>query len=93
VTGRVLDREGQAIAGAEVNLSSPDSVASELYRQIVHTDEDGRFRIEGIVPDVNFQMNIYQGRTFLVGEPRIGVRQVKPGATLDLGDVRVKPGP
>lgn len=99
VTGRVLDREGQPIAGADVDLSSPDADARELYRQLdqrrkmIHTDKDGRFRIEGIVPDVKFHLNIFQGRTFLVGEPRIGARQVKPGETLDLGDVRVKPGP
>jgi len=99
VTGRVLDREGQPIVGASIDLSSPDRIASELYRQLgqrqkmIHTDKDGRFRIEGVVPEVKFQLNIYRERTFLVGEPRIGVRQVKAGGTLNLGDVRVKPGP
>jgi RNA polymerase sigma factor (sigma-70 family) len=98
VIGRVLDRDGQPIAGADVTLSSPDSDASELYRQLnqhrppIRTDKAGHFRIDGIVPDVKFVLGIYQGRTFLVGEQRIGAKQVKAGATLNLGDVRVKPG-
>jgi RNA polymerase sigma factor (sigma-70 family) len=96
-TGRVLDRDGQPLAGVAVNLSSPDPIASDLYRHLalprqgVRTDKDGRFRVGGIVPEVKFTLGITQGRTFFIGEPPIGARQVKPGATLDLGDVRVKP--
>jgi RNA polymerase sigma factor (sigma-70 family) len=97
VTGRVLDRDGQPIAGADINLSSPDRTVSELYRQVhrnqqpIRTGKDGRFCIEGIVPEVKFTLGIVQGRTYFVGEPRIGVRQVKAGETLDLGDIRAKP--
>lgn len=100
VTGRLLDREGQPIAGAFVELHTgegPYGTARELYRHLqqrrppIRTDKDGRFRLEGIVPEVKFGLSIYQGRAFLVGEPPIGVRQVKPGETLDLGTIHVKP--
>jgi RNA polymerase sigma factor (sigma-70 family) len=99
VMGHMLDRDGQPLVGADLQLSAPDRSASELYRQLaqlrprVRTDKDGRFRVEGIVPDVKFTLGITQGRTFFVGEPRIGSRQVKSGETLDLGEIRVKPGP
>ncbi len=97
VIGRVLDGDGQPITGADINLESSDKAAGELYRQlrqrqqVVRTGKDGRFRIEGIVPDINFTLNIYRGRTFLIGEPRIDVWQVKADETLDLGAIRVRP--
>jgi hypothetical protein len=97
VMGRILDRDGQPLAGADIQLSAPDQIASELYRQLrlrqqpIRTDKEGRFRIEGIVPQVKFTLSITKGRTFFVGEARIGVKEVKPGETLELGDLRVKP--
>jgi hypothetical protein len=95
--GRILDRDGQPLAGADIEISGLDQITSEFYRQLrlrqqpIRTDKEGRFRVEGIVPQVKFTVNITKGRTYFVGEPRIGVKQVKPGETLDLGDVRVKP--
>jgi hypothetical protein len=98
LTGRVLDSDGQPIIGADINLSWSDQTGFELYRVAHHrptvrTGKDGRFRIEGVLPEVKFTLGIVQGRAYFVGEPRIGAKQVKPAETLDLGDLRVKPGP
>jgi RNA polymerase sigma factor (sigma-70 family) len=99
VTGRILEHDGRPLAGVYVDLSLPDRAARELYRQWnqrrspIRTDKDGHFRIEGMVPDMKFGLSLRHDRSFLVGEPRIGLRQVKPGETLDLGEVRVKPRP
>jgi RNA polymerase sigma factor (sigma-70 family) len=96
VTGRFLEIEGTPLAGAEVSLNCPDRIASELYRYLgrsvpaVKTDKDGRFALPA-VPGVKFSLQTRKGETFFVGEPRIGLREVEPGKTLDLGDWKLKP--
>ncbi|HMF14394.1 MAG TPA: carboxypeptidase-like regulatory domain-containing protein, partial [Gemmataceae bacterium] len=96
VTGRLLDLDGQPISGVEVSLSMPLRAESELFRYLdaqrepVKTDKDGRFRLEGVLPRLIFQLSLHQGRTYFTGDPKIGTKQVGPGKTLDLGDVRVK---
>ncbi len=97
VTGRLLDSDGQPIAGADVGLSYRSQAASDLDRQMqqlrspVRTDADGRFRLENVVPGQKFWLSIRKGQTFLAGKPRIGERQVEAGATLDLADFRTEP--
>jgi RNA polymerase sigma factor (sigma-70 family) len=99
VIGRLLDIDGQAIAGVEIGLAFDDGDAREMYRRLhpdrppTRTDKEGRFRIEGVVPGVKFGLSLRQGRIYLAGEPRIGLRQVKPGETLELGDIHTKPRP
>jgi len=98
VSGQLLDADGKPLEGVDVSINPPGTIGSELYRfaapsgKPVRTDKDGRFHIEGVVPNLKFWMNLRRERTFFVGEPRIGVRQVKPGEALDLGAVSVKPG-
>jgi hypothetical protein len=96
VTGRVLDGDGLPLAGADVYLSAPGVAAQELYRTLnrqheaIRTNKDGRFRCDGLVADLKFGISFRKGNAFLVGEPQIGLRQVGPGKTLDLGDIRTK---
>jgi protocatechuate 3,4-dioxygenase beta subunit len=97
LAGRLLDADGQPVAGVHVDLTAADGTVRELYRQLrergesVRTDRDGRFRLTGLVPGVKFGLSLRQGSTFLVGEPRIGMKEVKPGQSLDLGEVRTRP--
>jgi RNA polymerase sigma factor (sigma-70 family) len=97
ITGRLLDMDGQPITGVNITPSGEHDSTRELYRhlspqgELPRTDKDGRFRLDGLIPDVKFSLGLHKGRTYFVGEPRIGLRQVESGKTLDLGDVRVKP--
>jgi RNA polymerase sigma factor (sigma-70 family) len=97
VIGRILDADGQPIAGADVGVSYQTNAGSELerflrpQREPIRTDKDGRFRLDGVVPEVKFSLSLRQGPTFLVGKPRIGVKNVQTGQTLDLGDRRTEP--
>jgi RNA polymerase sigma factor (sigma-70 family) len=59
------------------------------------TDAEGRFRLNGLVPDTAFDLVARlvgppnkQGRQFLTAEVRVARPTVKPGETLDLGDLR-----
>ena len=102
VAGRLLDLEGQPVDGVTVWLGYEDSAARNLNnwqgvdRPAARTGKDGRFRLENAIPGLKFGVGLRRGRSFLYGEPRIGLRsprQVKPGERLDLGSVRVKPTP
>jgi hypothetical protein len=95
VTGRLLDVDGQPLTGAEVSVNARGT-AGELYRfanpsgKPVRTDRDGRFTLPGVVPGVTFFVQIQRGETFFRGKPRLGLRQLKPGETLDLGERTVE---
>jgi hypothetical protein len=68
-------------------------LARELRRRydLPRTDDQGRFRLEGIVPMLKFDLGFTKGRQRL--KPMIGleIEQLKSGGVVDLGDIRVKP--
>lgn len=100
ITGRVIDSEGHAVAGAKVSIFPLDvAVSGGMPRQPI-TDQDGRYR---------FSMPAYPGRTRLcavkesAGYPdtqgllfsspndSMQVVSVTPGATLDNVDIHLGP--
>jgi hypothetical protein len=57
----------------------------------VRTDQQGRFRLEGVVPGEKFAVVIRRRGAYLDGGSRTRGLQVKASETLDLGDILVKP--
>lgn len=103
VTGCVRDAEGQPIRGAEVEIwaKGPPSSPSLVYfylalnrtRLHVRTDKEGRFRLENVVPDGTFDIDVRHRGAYLDLGSRFKQLRVKAGETLDLGDLRIKPAP
>jgi RNA polymerase sigma factor (sigma-70 family) len=95
--GRILDADAQPIAGAiitpQFSADSANSLETFLRQQrpVVHTDAAGRFRVDGIVPGLEFRLSPRKDRSFLIPKPQPDGREVTTGAVLDLGDVRTEP--
>ncbi len=52
VTGRLIDQDGKAVAGASASVAYPsdDAPSMPLPRTFAVTDTEGRFRVEGLFP-------------------------------------------
>jgi hypothetical protein len=91
VSGRLVDADGEALAGAEVSVNARTNIARELYRfaqasgKPIVTDKDGRFLLSGVIPGLPFFLQIRKGEHYYAGKPKIGVLELKSGAKLDLG--------
>ena len=90
VTGRVFDPDGKPLAGTQVRLNYDSFAAQTLVRRLgvgneVKADKDGRFRIEGVIPGVQFDLYVPDSPSLLAAN-----RRVKGGEALELGEVKLK---
>jgi hypothetical protein len=107
ISGRVLDGDGRprrglrALAQLRQFEQAPDQDAPlEILfggnppprQTTTQTDEDGRFRVEGLAPGLPYELFISEAP---VGDRAVGVYHkeplsVEPGRTLDLGELKGK---
>jgi RNA polymerase sigma factor (sigma-70 family) len=97
LTGRVLDADGQPVAGADVYTFYATAVGgplleSQMRMALPRTDKEGRFRLDTIVPGLEvMNLRFLKGRQQLVLQTRLEIKLLQSGQALDLGDLRTKP--
>jgi protocatechuate 3,4-dioxygenase beta subunit len=93
VEGRVLDEEGNPIAGARVSVGYPDNATRWLSEAVVGeatTDAAGKFRLEGLIPGLEFAVGFRKGKNFLDAGETYRNLKAESGKTNNLGDVHTK---
>jgi hypothetical protein len=93
VTGRILDEDGKPVSGAHVRVYYPDDTVRWLSEAVlgeVPVDNEGRFRVEGLIPGLEFGVGFRKGPNFLDAGERTRKLTVESGRTKDLGDVSTK---
>jgi RNA polymerase sigma factor (sigma-70 family) len=97
LTGRLLDGDGQPIVGADVFVLHMDNTDRDLIGRLTRSapvprsDKEGRFRMDGVFPDMKFAIIARKGQEGLGEEMKTGHDPIKAGETKDLGDLRMKP--
>src|SRR5262249_32135649 len=96
LTGRLVDAEGKPLSNVSLHLHYPSLPAPGLgpLEQEFKTDRAGRFRVEGLLPELKHELTLTEGKAKKVaaaaGNPVTGL-SVKSGEVKELGDVPVKP--
>jgi RNA polymerase sigma factor (sigma-70 family) len=95
LTGRLLDEDGKPLAGITVSAGYRTNEARWLADEAfadrpVKTDAEGRFRVEGIFPDLKFGLGLRTGKGFLIAEEKYQELTLTAGVKA-LGDIVAKP--
>ncbi len=92
ITGRLLDDDGGPRRGVTINVTfSRGRFGPGYYWPMVEPTigEDGRFRIEGLIPGMAYDLGTRVGGGTFVGDFATGLT-LEAGETRALGDVRVR---
>jgi RNA polymerase sigma factor (sigma-70 family) len=91
ITGRLLDPDGAVWKRQDLsiyfNKRGKDSLNAHLL-EVVQTDDEGRFRVEGVVPGLIYQVNVAVKRR-TIGSVKVGLT-LKPGELKGLGDIKAR---
>jgi beta-lactamase regulating signal transducer with metallopeptidase domain len=87
IAGRGVDGDGVPVGGIRLEPIVWPVENYAVWLPGATAGADGRFRYEGILPGVDYQINVTTGFRPTVVRKRLSV---KPGETIDLGDVNVK---
>ncbi|HTU92287.1 MAG TPA: carboxypeptidase regulatory-like domain-containing protein, partial [Gemmataceae bacterium] len=95
LTGRIVTPLGNPLTSVCVNCRAEvkhEGQTLSSYALTVYPDKHGRFRIEGLIAGVKYELDVSKAnvlQTISSGNPKD--LTVKPGETKDLGDLTVKP--
>lgn len=91
MTGRVLDADGETLAGAKVQIRYDRGGVLYDEQWAIKTDGDGKFHEDNVLPGEPFELGFIRGGKFF---PAPGItdkkRELKPGEQLDLGEFKAK---
>jgi RNA polymerase sigma factor (sigma-70 family) len=93
VTGRLIDDDGRPRTGVIINVMFGQGKFGPGYYWPTLSPTlggDGRFRIEGLIPGVSYNLGLRVGGATFLGDFAKGLT-LQPGETRDLGDVRTQP--
>src|SRR5262249_57837101 len=102
--GRVLDGDGKPLSGANVSVQYLNNekqpvpafgVLPHFNQTLTHTDAEGRFRIDGFLPGMTYELTIMYipgGRPVPPARVTHSLKDLgwKPGEAKDVGDVKLK---
>jgi hypothetical protein len=85
LAGRLVDARGKPLQGVDIELHYPPQAAAGLLApgQPFHTDRDGRFRVEGLIPRLKHELSIAGGVT-------VAGLSAAAGEVKDLGEIPPK---